>query len=178
MLLSSQRASNVAAMETLIPEALITPNKSDKTKFNRGKCEVLGVSSMQFSGKENLKINFSSTLWLESWWIYAEYWGWKEHKKSSSPTRHSTDKDLEKLWPKEDLHFSGVLISDAVVPLCVRVLGTTSAVSEEQWSRVPAWAPVPTHTCCENLHKPFNLSVSSSENGIKSQWWFIANFQC
>lgn len=56
-----------------------------------------------------------------------------------------------------------------VVPLCVRVLGTTSAVSEEQWSRVPAWAPVPTHTCCENLHKPFNLSVSSSENGIKSQ---------
>lgn len=45
----------MAAMETLIPEALITPNKSDKTKFNRGKCEVLGVSSMQFSGKENLK---------------------------------------------------------------------------------------------------------------------------
>ena len=62
MLLSSRRASNVAAMETLTPEALITTNKYDKMKFNRGKCEVLCVSSTQFSGKENLKINFSSTL--------------------------------------------------------------------------------------------------------------------
>lgn len=56
-----------------------------------------------------------------------------------------------------------------VVPLCAHELGATSGVSIEQWSRVPPWAPVPTHTCCENLHKLFNFSVSSSENGIKSQ---------
>ena len=55
------------------------------------------------------------------------------------------------------------------VPLYVHELGAMSGVRTEQWSRVPAWAPVPTHTCCENLHKRVNLSISSSENGIKSQ---------
>ena len=62
MLLLSRRASNVAARETLISEALITPNKSDTTKFNRCKCEVLCVSSTQFSGKENLKNKKSALL--------------------------------------------------------------------------------------------------------------------